>query len=413
MTTAFQNNDWVSIDDTRDIILASMLQETCDVSFLLLGEPGIAKTAMAMDVARIATESDGVKRISTYIDVPTTDPSDIGIPIPNHETGTTRLYPNEAFKFHLMGEDGDPGVLIYDELSKGVMPVQNMLHPSLTMVDGARRIGATRLHRRTVVVATGNLNSDGVGDALKSHTRNRVIVLYVRKPTNEEFLSYAIGAGIHPMIAAWIANEPRLFKSYTDGDFETFDDETLMLIHNPTAKSQNKQQAVVTPRSIMMASSILHAAEAAGIRENLLTAQLHGAWGATATRLFMAFRSIGKDLPSPKDIVADPEGTPVPTSAAAQMIMGFKAPHWMTANAGGLAAPKTRLDVVARINAYFKYIKRMSAEQQAVFVNHVKLAHDNAVKAKKTTDMSKLWDVLTGTEAYQQWAVEHNYMFTK
>ena len=145
--------------------------------------------------------------------------------------------------------------------------------------------------------------------------------------------------------------------------------------------------------------------------EKLIEAQLIGTIGATAARVFMAFRSIGQHLPSPAQIVADPLGTPVPENIAAQIILGFQAPAWMTQGVGGLPVPKSRMDVVARIDAYFKYIARMVPEQQAVFVNCVKHAKDNAEKQNKTTDMSKLWGVMITTKSFQQWAIDNSFMF--
>lgn len=407
---------FVSINEAQEMILSAASAESVNTTFLLLGEPGIAKTAVAMDVARIASAQDGIERRLVYIDCPTADIADLGVPVPDPDTKTTRLYPNELFGFHEMGPDADgytgvPGVIVLDEFSKGSLPVQNMLHPLLNPVGGYRRLGAQLLHPKTIVILTGNLGSDGVGDNIKAHTRNRVTEIHVRKATVEEYLAYAMGAGINPMLGAWLSQDPRPFRSYLDPGAGDYDAETLMMIHNPTAKSDNKNMAVCTPRSFMMASDILNAAEGSGLSEKLIEAQLIGTIGATATRVFMAFRSIGQHLPSPAQIVADPLGAPVPENIAAQIILGFKAPAWMTQGVGGLPVPKSRMDVVARIDAYFKYIARMVPEQQAVFVNCVKHAKDNAEKQNKTTDMSKLWGVMITTKSFQQWAINNSFMF--
>jgi len=402
---------FLSIQDAQEMILAAATAERVNTTFFLRGEPGIAKTAVAMDVARAASAQDGIARQLVYIDCPTADIADLGVPVPDHDTKTTRLYPNELFGFHEMGPDGIPGVIVLDEFSKGALPVQNMLHPILNPVGGYRRLGATLLHPRTVVVLTGNLSEDSVGDNIKAHTRNRVTEINVRKATADEFLAYAVGAGINPMLGAWLSQDPRPFRSYLDPGAEDYDAETLMMIHNPTAKSINKNMAVCAPRSLMMASDILNTAEGSGLSERLIEAALIGTMGATATRIFMAFRSIGQYLPSPAEIIADPMGTPVPENIAAQIILGFKAPGWMTQGVGGLPIPKSRMDTVARIDAYFKYITRMVPEQQAVFVNCVKHAKDNAEKQNKITEMSKLWSVIITTKSFQQWAINNSFMF--
>ena len=413
MSNTIRNDrTYVSINEAQEIILSLMQGDQCNVTVMLSGEPGIAKTAVSMEVARIASEGDNTPNYKcVYIDCPTADIADLGVPVPDYDAQTTRLFPNETFGFHNMGPDGEPGVIVLDEFSKGAVPVQNMLHPLLNPVGGYRRLGAQLLHPKTVVILTGNLGSDGVGDTMKAHTRNRVVEIFVRKPTAEEFLSYAMGEGFNPMLAAWLHQDPRPFRSYLDPGAEDYDAETLMMIHNPTAKSANKSLPVCTPRSLFMASHVLNAAEATNLPEKLVEAQLMGAIGPTATRVFMAFRAIGQYLPSPAQIVSDPEGTTMPDNIAAQILLSYKAPAWMTQGVGGLPVPKSRLDVVARIDAYFKYIARMVPEQQAVFVNCVKHAKDNAEKQNKTTDMTKLWGVLVTTKSFQQWAINNSYMF--
>jgi MoxR-like ATPase len=87
--------------------------------FLLQGEPGIGKSSLLKQVA----EELGYDY--AYIDVPNMDLGDIAMPVIDHETKTTRYYPNARFKVH----EKKPVVIMLDEYTKGADPVKNMLHP--------------------------------------------------------------------------------------------------------------------------------------------------------------------------------------------------------------------------------------------------------------------------------------------
>ena len=80
----------VSLAEAADLIVAVGASNT----FHLVGEPGVGKTAMHQVIA----DKLGMKAI--YIDVPNTELGDLGIPMPDRETGTTTLYPNEHWGFH-------------------------------------------------------------------------------------------------------------------------------------------------------------------------------------------------------------------------------------------------------------------------------------------------------------------------
>ena len=140
-------------------------------TFHLMGEPGIGKTYIGSEIAK------QLNMPFIYMDVPSTDISDIGIPIPNHETKTVQLYPSEHWGLHL----GVPVCIWLDEYSKGAPALQAILHPLLTQ---PRRIGAIKLHPDSVVVTTGNLTTDGVGDMMKGHTLNRIVRLKIGKPSH-------------------------------------------------------------------------------------------------------------------------------------------------------------------------------------------------------------------------------------
>jgi MoxR-like ATPase len=143
--------------------------------FMLQGEPGIGKSSLMGALAAMYPDYH-----LAYIDVPNMDLGDICMPVIDHETKTTKYYPNARFGMHT----GKPVIIMLDEFSKGSPPVVNMLHPLLESHNP--RLGDIPLHPESIVFMTGNLNTDGVGDNTKAHTLSRQTRIVVRKPNCEE-----------------------------------------------------------------------------------------------------------------------------------------------------------------------------------------------------------------------------------
>ena len=155
---------------------AALIKSNPETRFLLQGEPGIGKSSI------LETIADSLGYDHAYIDVPNMDLGDIAMPVIDHETKTTRYYPNARFKIH----EGKPVVIMLDEFTKGADPVKNMLHPMLEKANP--RLGDIPLNKQNIVFPTGNLTTDGVGDSLKSHSHNRLVPVTISKPTAEEWI---------------------------------------------------------------------------------------------------------------------------------------------------------------------------------------------------------------------------------
>ena len=74
----------VTLKEAEDLIVSM----GSDATAHLVGEPGVGKTSMFNNIVK----RTGYKGI--YIDAPNIELGELGIPIPNHETKTTRIYPN-------------------------------------------------------------------------------------------------------------------------------------------------------------------------------------------------------------------------------------------------------------------------------------------------------------------------------
>ncbi len=312
---------------------ANLIKTNPGTRFMLRGEPGIGKSSLLESIA------DGLGYDYAYIDVPNMDLGDIAMPVIDHDTKTTRYYPNARFKVH----EGKPVVIMLDEFTKGADPVKNMLHPMLEKANP--RLGDISINKDSIVFLTGNLTTDGVGDSLKAHSLNRVVSVTISKPTSEQWLEWAVNNDIEPEVCAWVNQFPHALASYTDpaqGDNP--------YIYNP----RKPQTAFVSPRSLATASNIVRTRKHND--PDAVIAALSGAVGEAAARDMQAYIEFADQLPTWEEQVKHPDTTKVPTSPGACAITVFGA--------------ITRVDK-ATITPFMKYLERFDAEWQAVFAINI------------------------------------------
>jgi hypothetical protein len=276
------------------------------------------------------------------------DLGDIAMPVIDHETKTTRYYPNARFKVHA----DKPVVIMLDEFTKGADPVKNMLHPMLEKANP--RLGDISLNKQNIVFLTGNLTTDGVGDSLKAHSRNRLVPVTISKPTAEEWIEWGIDHDIEPEVLAWVNQYPHALASYTDaaqGDNP--------YIYNP----RKTATAFVSPRSLATASNIVKARKE--LDADTVIAALSGAVGEAAARDMQAYIEFSDQLPTWEATIKDPHNTKIPTSPGACAIVVF-----------GAIARVTK----ETITPFMEYLERFDAEWQAVFaINIAKTQSKQAV----------------------------------
>jgi hypothetical protein len=304
---------------------------------LLQGEPGIGKSSLLENIA------GDLGYEYAYIDVPNMDLGDIAMPVIDHDTKTTRYYPNARFKIH----EGKPLLIMLDEFTKGADPVKNMLHPMLEKANP--RLGDIPLPkdgpRQTIVFLTGNLTTDGVGDNLKAHSRNRLVPVTISKPTAEEWIEWGINKGIEAEVLAWVNQYPHALASYTDaaqGDNP--------YIYNP----KKSQTAFVSPRSLETASNIVRTRKLNDA--DSVIAALSGAVGEAAARDMQAYIEFADQLPTWESTIKDPKNTKLPSSPGACAIVVFGAISRVTKDT---------------INPFMEYLERFDPEWQAVFAINI------------------------------------------
>jgi len=358
-------NRSVTLKEAED----SVVTHGAGVTFHLMGEPGVGKTSMFKNIV----ERTGYKGI--YIDVPNVELGELGIPIPNHETKTTKIYPNEQWGFHLK----EPLVIFCDEFTKGHQSVKNMLHP---MLNEPRMIMGIPLHKDTIVITAGNYTTDGVGDNMMSHSRNRLSVINIKKPhagfnpdgsvDDNSWGHWALRNNIAPEVLAWIKQTPQALASYLEPS-----QEGNKYIFNP----KEAQKSFVSPRSLARASNILNGRNK--VTDNATLCALEGTIGAPAARDLMSFVEVADSLPTWESIIKDPNTAIVPSSPTALCLLAFSAVQ--------------RIDRQT-IGKFFEYLKRTPTELQSVF----------CLTGLKDDDKKKLF--LTH-QSFVDWMTKHQYLF--
>ncbi len=300
------------------------------VSYVIEGEPGVGKSTILQTLKKEMGTSDYE---FIYADVPLLDIPDVALSMPDHETQTTKAFINEMW----LGKDPKkPKVILLDELFKSAPFVQLMMNRLLL----EKVVGGVTLPEGSIVFGASNLSSDGVGDKTNGHTNSRVARIQMRKPNQAEWTNWAVNNNINPMILTWIGQNPAIFSSYKDTEFDSKQHQDGQGIFQYIYHPQHNNTAYVCPRTLELASHQLHNIEITG--EALLTKALIGTLGAKAALDLTALMAIGQDLPHPEDIMKSPEKAKVPKNAAAKMMLIYKSMQYID--------EKT----IAAWNVYFK-----------------------------------------------------------
>jgi hypothetical protein len=329
-----------------------------EVTVHMQGQPGIGKSSILKTLAQRFPD-----HIPVYIDCADLDLGDLAMPAMNHENKTTAFYPNERFAL----QHGKPVIVMLDEITKASEPVKNMLLP--VMLE--RRLGSSKLHPDSIVYSTGNMTTDGVGDNMKAHAKNRLTTVNIANPTADEWLNWGIDNDIAPEILAWVKQFPHCMASYTDDA-----QKENLYIFNP----RKQQDAFVSPRSLAKASPIVK--NRAVIGEEATLAALIGTIGEAAARDMAAFFSLADGLPTRESIHRDPEGAKVPTDPAARIILVLRELIAVTDKEFGV---------------WMTYMQRLPMEAQALFALNIMASSRKSIAAQN--------------KSFVQWAVANNMYF--
>lgn len=343
---------------------------------LLQGHMGTGKSSMLKTLAKLLPTHRPV-----YFDCTTKDLGDITIPKISQTTETeagecVKYVPNEELGIHIDG----PIILMIDEYGKANRAVQT----SILRLMLERKLAGFTLHPDSIIFATTNLGSEGVGDLLPAHARNRITVLRVRKPTVVEWIEdFALENGVDPIVLSWATENPNIFASFED----VTDPQDNEYIFHPKAPGR---VSFVTPRTLALASKWVEQRDHMSSHE--LTAALIGTIGRRAAADLSTYATIASDMPKLDEIKNNPLTAKVPTNKSVTMMVVHRT-----------------LGCIERnwTDAWMDYMLRLPAEAQAVFANAIKRSPE---KRADGTVNKRLMEVFTNKK-FQEWSLKNNHMF--
>ena len=342
----------------------TLIRYSGNTTVLLQGHMGTGKSSMLkMLAAEMPTHTP------CYFDCTTKDLGDITIPQLQSidDQGFVRYVTNEELGLHL----SKPIILMVDEYGKANPAVKNAMLRLL--LEG--KMGSYTLHPTSLKFATTNLGSEGVGDLLPAHARNRMTIVKTRKPTNVEWIEdFALDNGIDHTLIAWVSDNPQLFHSFED--YKSADDNKF--IFHPADMSRT---SFVTPRSLERASDWLKVR--ANLSDKSLMAALIGTIGTEGAANLNTYVRVADQLPSLESIKKDPLTAQVPNAASALCMVVHRTLQTID---------KTWMD------AWMDYMTRCDKETQNMF----------AMQVRRPT-YSRQTEVVTNKK-FTKWCMDNNYV---
>jgi hypothetical protein len=323
---------------------------------MLRGEPGIGKST----VLKMLQKELGDRYDYIYVDCPVMDVSDIVMRIPDHETKTLQSYVSELFRL----DSPKPKMIMLDEVTKA----NKLLQVIFTRLMLEKTVGDTALPAGSIVFATGNNVSDGVGDTLSAHVINRLCIVNVRKPDAARWNLWATDNAISRIVRSWVAMNPSCLASYLDGG-----QEENPYIFNPT----RPVTSFITPRSLVGADEVVKNRDKLG--SYVTQAALAGLCGAAFADNFSAFMSMEKELVSVKDIIANPDTVALPEKPAVLFMTMFNAVDTI----------ETQDD----LSAFMQFVNRIKSEEVQECFFTMAYQSKRTAKLARTNDTLREWGV--------------------
>lgn len=301
----------------------------------LIGPPGVGKSETIENMVNIMSKETGKPwGFATFFIATSTPVHAMGYMVPAHTEigpeGNKRKviraeYTMPSWMFTREGHylnDFENGILFLDEWDKGDADTKKALAPLIL----SNQVGPHRLHRGIKVVVASNRQEDRSGST-----------------KNFDFIINRRGAiDIEPDFKAW---ERWAFKKGLPPVFILFPKKYGDLVF--TAEVPREQGPFCTPRSYVAGINLLMARAARqekrdgkplqswGLSDEfdapVAQSLLGGVMGEAASTRLVQWLRMKDDTPDFLDIVADPDGTPVPTKADARTVVAYECGYHITA----------------------------------------------------------------------------------
>ena len=303
------------------------------------GLKGVGKTTLLQMLAKLLPTHE-----PRYVDTTMLEAGDLAIPrFKDAEEGdSVSFVANESLGLHL----NKPLIILLDELPKASPTVKT---PCMRL--GLERMFAQyKLHEDSIVISTGNLGVEKLGDLLPAHALNRMTVVELRSPTGQEWLeNYAVPNNLEPIVSGWVyENKNKVFQDFRDVE----DPENNTFIDHPRATDR---VACTTPRSVTKAAFIVQ--NRANMDDQTLTAALIGTIGYSAATALMTFIRLADQLPTLDSIKQSPDSAMIPTAGPARCMV----------------ITRMLSDIDSKcVDAYVTYLNRLDQDEKGLFAHAVR-----------------------------------------
>ena len=292
---------------------------------IVQGENGIGKTALFHALARDPQFANHIH--VDPIDCTQLSDGSVWMPDIDRELGVSRELPNERFGVHKNNQKGingaRPALVFLDEIAKARQYIKDVLAP----IVYERRVGNYHMPEGSVVFCATNLATEGLGDSIQAHLRNRLVVVNMRKPNKDEWVSWGAERGIQAEVLAFAEEYPKLFDSFLD--YESFG--------KFAGKDQDKDNSFIfNPR---------------------ISQQAYATVGVATADALGAYIRFGRDNPDFAEVIANPAKARIASSPVAQIVMTFKL--------------ITNTETREHAEAVTEYVARMRNEMQSLFCNSI------------------------------------------
>jgi len=196
------------IGELEDAIRAAV---AADVILVIQGPPGVGKTQIAKQAAGT------LGRRYTEMLLAGRDTGDVYMSFVDPATGKLdqKLNPKIPYVGNPEFAEGTPILLNVDEFSGATRLMQNIM---LKVFD-ERMIGDTFLRDDVSLIATGNRAWDLAHvEQLSAALGNRATFITVEEDL-DAFINYGINNGFHPLVLAWVKNDPTYLLHFDQEQF--------------------------------------------------------------------------------------------------------------------------------------------------------------------------------------------------
>lgn len=313
------------------------------------GSPALGKSSLAQEIA------DKFGLLLIDVRLAECDPTEIGgFPYFDQELGKAKYYPLTTFPTTTdkIPEGYKGWLLMLDEFSSASIATQGAAYK--LVLD--RKVGQHKLHPKVIIIAAGNKEDDGAIVNPMSTALISRFSMFELELSHKDWMDWAINNGIDYRITSFLNFKPDyLYKFKPDAT-------------DPYA----------SPRTWHMLSKIIKDKPMKEIHLAVLASLI----GEGVAREFMTFLELESKLPKFDTIVANPEGTVMPTELGVQWaIMGMIAHNISTTNAGQVC----------------KYLDRFSDELKVVTTREIRMRHPKLLDESKDF---KAWIVKTAMSTF-------------